>query len=218
LDQDKLFSLESILLVPCGILMNLIGAQIALAYQLPIFLDSVGTIFVGALGGILPGITVGFFSNAIDSIGDPITLYYGIVSILFGFVSAQLSRRRVFVHFGKTLAAALFFALIGGGFGSLLTWMLSGLDLGSGISAPYALKLHDFLGFGKFAAQLTADLGVDILDKLVSLPIVWCLLRFMPEHLLRCLPYGNIYLNAYHSLSPSSTDTADENKKDDYGN
>lgn len=196
MDQNKLFTKETLLTVVCGILLNMLAAQLVLAWKLPLFLDSLGTIYVAALCGTLPGITVGFFSNVINAAGDPITLYYGIISILLGYLAAHLSLRKMFVRYGKALLSSLLFALIGGGLGALLTWMLSGLDFGTGISAPYAYALFDHYGFSKFAAQLTADLCVDIPDKAVSLSLVWLMLRFTPARFLDKLPMGSLYVSA----------------------
>lgn len=193
MEQEKLFSRETLLLVPGGILLNFIGAKLALALGLPLFLDSAGTILAGALGGLLPGITVGFFSNAINSIGDPITLYYGLISILIGVAAVFCSRKGLFTRLGKTLLSSLLFALIGGVLGSLLTWMLSGLNMGSGISAPLALQIQSVSGMSRFLSQLAADTAIDVLDKAVTLTFVFLALRLLPDRLLSRVPYGSVY-------------------------
>ena len=177
-------------MIPGAILLNFAGAKLALALELPLFLDSIGTILAGALGGLLPGITVGFFSNALNSIGDPITLYYGLISILIGMVAVFFSQRGCFIRYGKTLLSSLAFALIGGGLGSLLTWLLYGLNIGYGISAPLAMQLYIRTGASAFLAQLIADMGIDLLDKAITLSIVFLALRALPDRLLSKLPNG----------------------------
>ena len=202
IEQYKLFSKESFLLIPLGILLNIACAKLVLALQLPIFLDSIGTILVSALGGPLPGVTVGFFSNAINSIGDPITLYYGLISILIAFAAVFCSRAGLFTRFPKALLSSLLFALIGGALGSLLTWMLYGLNMGSGISAPLALRIQSVTGATAFLSQLTADVAIDVVDKAITLTVVFLLLRILPNRLLDRLPYGSIYRRAGKAALP----------------
>ena len=43
-------------LVPIGVAVNFIGGTIILLLKLPIYLDSIGTIIVGALCGVWPGV------------------------------------------------------------------------------------------------------------------------------------------------------------------
>ena len=47
---DKL----AIFLIPIGVALNFIGAQIAMLLKLPVYLDAIGTIVVGALCGGIP--------------------------------------------------------------------------------------------------------------------------------------------------------------------
>ena len=137
---------------------------------------------------------MGFFSNVINSIGDPITLYYGIISILIGVLAAFFSARRVFKRFFPTLLTTFPFAVAGGVVGSLLTWMLSGLDFGSGISSDFVMSLYHTLHLTPFAAQLLGDFLIDLLDKLISILVVFPLLRCFPKKYLDGLPMGALYV------------------------
>ena len=65
--KERTLTKYSLFLIPIGILINFCGVKLALWLKLPVFLDSVGTILAAALGGYLPGILVGFFSNALNS-------------------------------------------------------------------------------------------------------------------------------------------------------
>ena len=63
------------LICSAGLIMNLLGSLIAETSHLPVFLDTSGTIFIAALGGYMPGITVGFLTNLLKSFVDPIEMY-----------------------------------------------------------------------------------------------------------------------------------------------
>jgi energy-coupling factor transport system substrate-specific component len=194
--MDKFFKIDklSLFLIPIGIAINFIGGQIALLLKLPLYLDAIGTIVVGALCGYLPGIIVGLVSNVLNSISDPITLFYAILNILFGIAAAYLSARGVFKSFPKTLLSALLFALIGGGLGSLMTWVLYGFDFGTGVSSIFAIPLYEKLGFPKFLAQFTAEFTMDIFDKVLTVIAAFGILKAIPTRFLAKLPLGRIYI------------------------
>lgn len=94
--KDKLFTWQTLLLMLFGVAVNYGGSQLALFLELPLFLDSIGTISVAALGGVLPGIIVGFTTNYLNSISDPITLYYAILSVLIAISAAWFALRGSF--------------------------------------------------------------------------------------------------------------------------
>ena len=58
------FDTRTIVLMPVAIAINIVlGAAVANALKIPIYLDSIGTILVGALAGPIPGALTGFLSN-----------------------------------------------------------------------------------------------------------------------------------------------------------
>ena len=68
--------------------MNVIGGQIALALRLPIYLDSIGTIMIGALLGPWCGLIPGLLGGLIMAFtGDIYSLYFAPVGMIVGFMS-----------------------------------------------------------------------------------------------------------------------------------
>ena len=63
-------------LVLCAICiaLNIGGAQIALALKLPVYLDSMGTILAGVLGGYVPAIIVGYMTNLLNSFANQLPI------------------------------------------------------------------------------------------------------------------------------------------------
>lgn len=171
------------LLCLAGLLINIGGSKLALALELPVFLDSIGTMLAAALGGVIPGIAVGFLTNVIGGISDYTTAYYGVLNVLIALAAARFRRRGMFRRPGGVIAAALSFALIGGGLGSVLTWMLYGSGFGEGISSALAHRFYDSGISSVLLAQLAADMLIDLLDKTVSVLIVVTALRLIPDAL-----------------------------------
>ena len=171
----------------CCIVLNFALRNLAALIGIPLYLDSVGTILAGALGGYLPGVLVGFLSNLFLDIGNETTKYYGVISILIGALAAFLHRKGWFRTFRKTLLSAPLFALIGGGVGSVLTFGLYGLSFGEELSAKLAHFFYDSGLRDVFWAQLSADFLFDLADKLVTVALAFLIIRSLPDNLRRSL-------------------------------
>lgn len=173
--------LRMLLLCLGGLAINLLFSRIALWFHIPLYLDSIGVILTAAVGGYIPGIVVGYLTNLINSISDPVTAYYGTLSVLIAVIAAFGESRGWFKK-AHTIVLMIFgFALVGGGMGSILTWLLYGFDFGSGISAPLAHLVYDNLIPNVFWAQLIGDFLLDVIDKIVSMIPVLLIYHLLPD-------------------------------------
>ena len=171
------------------------GLSILIKYSgAPLYLDSIGTILTAAFGGLLPGILVGFVSNLLNCIFDPVSIYYSVVSILIAVTTTIFSVKGIFRKWWCLLICVVLFAFYGGVLGSILTWLLYGDGIGTGTSAPFAYYLFDNLNFSLFWSQLTADFLIDLLDKFVSLLIIGILFYILPNKFLLLFKHGENYL------------------------
>lgn len=192
----KQLNYSKIICILACIAINFLGNKLAGTFssRLPLFLDTIGTILAACLCGFLPGIIVGFFSNVLISLGDPISLYYGVLSVLIAVFAVIFARRKAFSSIKYSILVVFVFAFIGGGIGSLLTWLLYGFSVGDGISATFT----NFLirqGIGNFWSQLIADFSIDVLDKAISVTVVYLLLRFLPKKFLLRFEYGYLFVD-----------------------
>ena len=166
-----------------GVILNLIGSHIATVTGLPIFLDSIGTVLVAAVSGTLPGIAVGFFTNIFKTAtSDFSSIYYGVINVLIAIVASFFSRKGFFKKLRTLFAVVLSLALVGGGLGSVLTWFLFGFAT-EGISAQLASNLYTSLEIPMFASQLLADYSIDIIDKLITVVIVFIIIKIFPDRI-----------------------------------
>ena len=174
---------RSRLLILCvaGVLINYLGAHLARWLDIPLFLDIVGTALAGALGGVIPGIVVGFLTNLVNGIGDIETTYYSCLNVLIAVCSAWFSAKGYYDKPKKLPLVVLAFAFIGGAIGSVLTFMLYGLDFGTGISAPLAHRIYDSMHWSVFWSQFTADVLIDLADKAITVTVIALILRVLPQ-------------------------------------
>ncbi|MCR5297166.1 MAG: hypothetical protein K6E17_07120, partial [Clostridiales bacterium] len=175
------------ILVLCilGLAVNIAGAQAAKALNLPLYLDNIGSALSAALGGFIPGIIVGFFTNLINGISDMESIYYSSLNVLIAVSSAYFAYKGDYGKLWKLPLIVLTFALIGGALGSLLTWTIYGFSFGQGVSAPLAHRFFDSGAMTEFWAQFTADMLIDLADKTITVAAVALVLRYLPEKIRR---------------------------------
>ena len=184
-EEQKIHRYYLLILCVTGLLINYLLVRLATGLSLPLYLDNIGSALASALGGYIPGIIVGFFTNLINGIVDYNTAYYGSLTVMIAIASAWFASRD-FYDFKKPLrllAVICTFALIGGGLGSVLTWVMYGFEIGSGISAPLALRIHEAGVSNKFLCQLAADMLIDLADKTITVLAVTFVLQIMPASL-----------------------------------
>ena len=169
------------LLVLGGIGLNLLLAHGVTLLGLPLYLDSIGTILSAMLGGFLPGIVVGYATNLLKMIFDAESIYYCAINVLIAVLAAFLQRKKWFRHWGKALLSVPLFALIGGGLGSLLTWVMYGFGFAEDFSGPLAQQIYDAVLHNVLLAQMTSSFIYDLLDKLISVVLVILIYRLLPR-------------------------------------
>jgi len=169
------------LLCALGVGVNLLGAGLARALGLPLYLDAVGTILAAALGGYLPGIVVGYVSKLIAGIVNPVSAYYGSIQVLIALAAAFLAGRGAWKRFYTGVLTFPVFALIGGVLGGALTWLLSGRGFGADVTAPLVQRLYAGGAMPAFGAQLAGAVLVDLPDKAVQTLLASAVLCLLPE-------------------------------------
>ncbi|MBA3587496.1 MAG: hypothetical protein H0W41_07650 [Chloroflexi bacterium] len=93
------FDTRTIVLMPIAVAINIIlGATVANALKLPIYLDSIGTILVGALAGPVAGALTGMLSNVLWTYVVPPPFQngpaaaFGIVAVVIGVFAGLAGR------------------------------------------------------------------------------------------------------------------------------
>lgn len=172
-------------LIGCGLVLNIaIGQVVRNVLHWPIYLDSIGTIVAGALGGPIIGAATGALSNVVWGLvfADPRIIPYAIPAACIGVAAALAAQFDAFRH--------LLWAILAG----LLTGVIAAL-----ISAPisaYLLEGAPGGGAGTLGAILDATSAnllqaatldgflSDPFDKAVSFAIGLVILRYVPAALL----------------------------------
>ncbi len=172
-----------IILFAGAVAINFVLPRLASHFNVPLYLDNIGTLLAAVLGGYLPGIAVGYLNNIINMQGNPGNAYYVVLSTMIAACGSYLGKKGWFDKFSKALLTIPLFAFIGGVLGSILTYLLYGFGMGEGISAPFAKSLLESGKLSVFWAQMLSDAVIDLIDKGITVIVVFIIIRFIPERL-----------------------------------
>ncbi|MBR3279105.1 MAG: HD domain-containing protein [Lachnospiraceae bacterium] len=169
-------------LVVFGLALNLICGKIISLTGLPFYFDCIGTIAAAIIGGFMPAVLVGFFTNIISSMSDSSNLYYGILNVLIAIVAAGFAQKKYFKKLSfKMLLPYICFVLIGGGLGSVITWGLYGNTMGDELASSLAGRIYTNVVQNAFWAQMYAGLIMDLPDKLISVILAFIIYKVYPK-------------------------------------
>ncbi len=180
--------MTALLLCATGIVLNLLGATVSAATGSPIYFNTVGTMLAAVLGGYVPGILTGFITNLLLALHDSAELYYAFINIITAICAAWLAQRGGYRRFASMLGTIPVIAVITGSLGAGLTWFLNNSGIG-GQFASVAMHMNESAGFSRLTAQIASELLYELLDKTVSVLLIYLLLRLIPGRLkegIRC--------------------------------
>ena len=177
------FSTNKLCLLALCSVINLIGGHIALLFRLPVYLDSLGTVFAAALMGPLSGMIPGIISNLIGGVTTDIyALYYlpvqmitgGIAGLLFQKISFHERKRLI-----KILLGAGIISIPGTVISSSITAIVFGGITSSGSTLVVQLLHH--LGLGLTASVCIVQGLTDYADRAIVLALTVALLAVVPS-------------------------------------
>ncbi|MFC4410633.1 ECF transporter S component [Chungangia koreensis] len=186
------FNMMAMLLIPIGVAINIVGFTLTNTLRIPIFLDTIGTILVGVIAGPWVGLLTGVVTNLINGIFNPGFIPYAITSAAIGLAAGFLSKGGFFKSIPKVLVSGLIITLIGVIVSAPITVLVFGGASGSSSSIITAA----FLASGQeiWTAVFSSSFISEIIDKIVSVLIVFFIVKQMSDRYLSKMNYGYLYM------------------------
>lgn len=194
---ESTLSPQILALIPLAVGINLALGQFAAVTQLPLFLDTVGTVLVAALVGPWIALATGFVSQLVYTVlfGNFPLLWFLPVHLVVACYAGVAARWGVFRRVGRSLLA-------GAGVGAaaaLLSWPIAfyvfGGVTGGGVTVVTALLRGLGLPLGQ--AVLVSNLSNDVPDKAITFLLVHIILVSLPRRIRHRFP------EARRALDPS---------------
>ena len=206
-NPKKKITTVALLLVPIGIAINVVGGQLAILLKLPVFIDVIGTILVGALTGPLLGALTGLATNLILGVTNPTWIPYAIVSIAIGWAAGYSAKKGWFTNIKGLVFATLLIWFVTQITANPITVFVYGGVTGSGSSALTLLLVKT--GQALWTSVITTTLITETVDKLISVIVVYLLIKAIPNRTMLQFPLGRKYLDQSTFAEPES-DTEDD--------
>ncbi|MCR5118697.1 MAG: HD domain-containing protein [Lachnospiraceae bacterium] len=161
------------------VLLNVLPAFLAWFFDLPLYLDTAGTIVCAGIAGVLPGITVAVATNVLCGFFNGSSMYYVFINVMIAMCAAWIGK-----YGKKKRKAALAFMLVlpvlfGGIVGTLFQWALLG-RLQFADAAQMSSYLTEAAGMGKISAAMIVNLGINLLDKGLTVLAAIFIIRLIP--------------------------------------
>ncbi len=182
------FPTRLLALIPLAVGINLAMGQFVAVTQLPLFLDTVGTILVAALAGPWAALATGVVSQVVFTLvsGNIVWIWFLPVHLAIALFAGIAARYGVFRSFGRSLLAGCGLGITA----ATLSWPISYVVFGGVTSGGVSVLTTILSGLGiplKWAVYV-ASLSTDVLDKVVAFQIVRTLLMALPIRLASRFP------------------------------
>ena len=186
------FTMQAILIIPVCVAVNFVGGQLAGLLKLPMYLDTIGTIFASLLCGPWVGAVAGGLTNVVTGIANPTNFAFIPVNIIAGLVTGFLARKNMFNKTWKWLLSMFIMAWVSIIVSAPIVVLVYGGVTGGGTSLITAAALAA-------AANIwTAFFGTEgvfqVLDRIISFLICWAVIKVIPTRNLIKFSLGELYI------------------------
>lgn len=177
-NRDSMLRALSIMI---GIAVNFLCAWAAYSIDLPIYVDSIGTITIAVLGGLFPGIAVAVATNIACTLFNPEAVYFSMVNAMIAIFTVWYVKNKFKRKIIKNIVEfILSVGIISGILSAVIQWWL--LDGPQNISVATlmdSLKLN--VGATEFSAFLTINILLNIFDKALCAIVALGILKLIPS-------------------------------------
>lgn len=182
------FSLMVILLIPVAIAINIVGGQMTSMLKIPVDLDMIGVLLVGALAGPIPAALTGVLTNLINGIMDPSWLPYAFCSFFIGISAGLLSKYNMMNKIWKLAVSGIIIALVAIVTATPITVFFFGGATGGGASMIAA----GLMATGKqiLEAVLSVYIVTETIGKMISIFVAYVIIKVIPDRTLTKYKYG----------------------------
>lgn len=169
-----------IIAVVGGVILNFLLSYLMFHFEIPLYMDSIGTIGVAFLCGSLPGMLVGVLTNCVCVFFNAYSIYYVLISILIAGVSAYVSKRNFLKRRIYIPLFVFVLAVISGGVGYLFQWSILGGPQYTDIYDAAQL-MKDAFGIPFSLGAVVSNIALNFVDKGIAVLIVLIFLALIPK-------------------------------------
>ena len=186
------FSMLALLIIPVGVAVNFVGGQLASILKLPMYLDTIGTIFAAMLCGPWVGAVTGGLTNVVTGIANPVNFAFIPVNVIAGLVTGFLARKQMFSVWWKWLISMFVMAWVSIIVSAPIVVLVYGGVTGGGTSIITAAAMA--AGANIWAAFFGTEGVFQVLDRIIPFLICWAVIKVIPPRTLVKFGCGSNYI------------------------
>lgn len=183
----KDFTTITIVLIPVAIAINVAIGGIVRVLQLPIFLDAIGTVFVGVVAGPWAGALTGILTNVFMGLAvDPGWLPWFGVSAVIGLTAGLLGIAGLFRSWSRAVLSGVIIALV-----TIVVSSITNLIVYGGLAPDPTVAITAFFlerGFSDIAAVFATNFILEPIDKIATALVAFGVIRGLSQRYLARLP------------------------------
>jgi len=181
------FSTITLVTIPIAIAINIVIGQIIFTVKLPLYVDSIGTVLMGALAGGWVGALVGLLSNMIwGLLGNVTYAPFAAVAAIIGLLAGVFSDMGWFRKWWKAILGGLITGLVAAIVSAPIAAYVFGGVTGSGTDVFVAFFRS--LGLDILSANAAQGVFSDPLDKAATFLLVFLIIKALPARLIARYP------------------------------
>jgi len=174
-------------LIPVAIAINVAIGEIVVALKLPVYLDSIGTVFVAAVCGPWAGALTGMLSNIIwGSLIDPNAFPWFPVAFFIGLVAGFCAKGGLFKNWWKVIVSGFLVALTAATVSTPISVGVYGGITASGSSFITAYLLQ--IGQSLVPSVLITNYLVEPFDKISTCLLAFAIIQGLSTRFLARFP------------------------------
>ena len=173
---------KKITMIALAVAVNIVGSKIALLLNLPIFLDSIGTMLAGiTIGPVAGGLTalVGGLINGV--LGDIYAIYFSISGVIMGVIAGLVFHNKKLTY-GSALWKCLVVTLPASAVSACIETFLFG-GITSAAVTTFIIQALSQTALKLFGSAFLTQAVTDYVDKLVAIVLVITCVKRLPAEL-----------------------------------
>lgn len=193
--MNSRFNTLTLALIPLAIVINIVLGQLVQNFlKLPFYLDSIGTVLVGALVGPLAGAVAGLLANVVWQLIFPTSgiIWFAPVAMVIGLIAGLAAARGWLRRWQGVVLTGLVTGIVAAAISAPIAAYVFGGVTGAGTDALVAI-FQNFTG-SVVTANLFQGVVSDPLDKIATFLIAWLIIKGLSRRLLSRFPLGEKYI------------------------
>jgi energy-coupling factor transport system substrate-specific component len=183
MQMKREFNTLTLVLIPIAIAINLAVGQVTKVLQIPLYLDSIGTVLVSVLVGPWAGALTGFLANTLWTLTGifPPAIAFSGVAAMIGVLAGAFRSGDWMKVWWKSILGGLFTGLIAALLSAPIAAYVFGGVMGSGTDVLVAIFRS--VGLNTIYANLAQGTFSDPIDKAITFFLIWAILSALPARI-----------------------------------